>query len=116
LEPSVSGGDDVIGTGVPDEWLRVPGVVFMDKAVDRGLEMDDGSLTFELDPSVGADHLADMVDSFAAAHLFIPNFSELDHDAYAERSRFLSLQREIRWETSSVWVFRWYRIISNANK
>lgn len=41
LEPSVSGGDDVIGVGAPDKRLGFGDVVFGDEAVDGGLQVDD---------------------------------------------------------------------------
>ena len=51
MEPSVSGGDDVIGIGFPDEWPRVRGIVFPDEAVDGGLEVDDGVEDAVLEPA-----------------------------------------------------------------
>jgi hypothetical protein len=38
MEPTVSGGDEGIGIGFPDEWFRVVGIVFADEAVDGGLK------------------------------------------------------------------------------
>jgi hypothetical protein len=42
LEPSVSGGDDGVGVGAPDEGLGAL-VVFGEEAVDGGLQVDDGA-------------------------------------------------------------------------
>jgi len=53
LEPSVSGGDDFVGIGFPDEWLRFLGVVFVDEAVDGGLKIDDGMEDAVLEPAPG---------------------------------------------------------------
>jgi len=41
LEPSVSGGDDGVGVGAPDEGLWAL-VVFDEEAVDGDLQVDDG--------------------------------------------------------------------------
>jgi hypothetical protein len=41
LEPTVSGGDDIVGVGAPEEWLGLGCVVFGDEAVDGGLQVDD---------------------------------------------------------------------------
>lgn len=53
MEPAVSGGDDVIGVGFPDEWLRVVGIVFADEAVDGGLKIDNGMEDAVLEPAPG---------------------------------------------------------------
>ena len=53
MEPSISGGDDVIGIGFPDEWLWFVGIVFTDEAVDGGLEIDDGLEDAVLEPAPG---------------------------------------------------------------
>jgi hypothetical protein len=53
LEPSVSGGDDIIWIGFPDEWLWVAGIVFVDEAVDGGLEVDDGMEDAVREPAPG---------------------------------------------------------------
>ena len=41
MEPSVSGSNDIVGVGAPDERLGFGGVVFGDEAVDCGLQVDD---------------------------------------------------------------------------
>ena len=51
MEPSVSCGDDFIWVGFPDEWLWVGGIVFVDEAVDGGLEIDDGIEDAVLEPA-----------------------------------------------------------------
>lgn len=50
---AVSGGDDVIGVGFPDEWSRVLGIVFADEAVDGGLKIDNGMEDVVLEPAPG---------------------------------------------------------------
>ena len=40
--PSVSCGDDLIGVVFPDEEFWVCVIVFVDKAVDGGLKVDEG--------------------------------------------------------------------------
>jgi hypothetical protein len=51
LEPSISGGDDGVGIGFPDEGFWVVGVVFADEAIDRGLQVDDGMKDAALEPA-----------------------------------------------------------------
>jgi hypothetical protein len=41
LVPTIDGGDDFVGVGVPDEGLGVM-VGLGDEAVDGGLKIDDG--------------------------------------------------------------------------
>ena len=41
MELSISGCDDLVWVGAPDEWLGFGVVVFCDEAVDRGLQIDD---------------------------------------------------------------------------
>jgi len=53
LEPSVSGGDNLIGVGAPHEWPRFGIVVFGDDAVDGGLQIDDGVKHAVLQPAPG---------------------------------------------------------------
>lgn len=53
MEPAVSGRDDVIGVGFPDEWLRVLCIVFADEAVDGGLKIDNGTEDAVLEPAPG---------------------------------------------------------------
>ena len=53
MEPSVSGGDDVIGVGFPDEGFWVGGIVFADEAVDGGLQVDEGMEDAMLEPAPG---------------------------------------------------------------
>ena len=53
MEPSVSGGDDGVRVGFPDEGLRVFGIVFADEAVDGGLEIDDGMEDAVIEPAPG---------------------------------------------------------------
>ena len=53
MEPSVSGGDYVIGVGFSGEGLRVVGIVFADEAVDGDLEIDDGMEDAVLEPAAG---------------------------------------------------------------
>jgi len=43
LEPSVSGGDDVVGVGASDEWFGFGLIVLVDETIDSGLQVDDGS-------------------------------------------------------------------------
>jgi hypothetical protein len=50
LEPSVSSRDDIVGVGFPDERLGVVGIVFADKPIDGGLEIDDGMEDAVLEP------------------------------------------------------------------
>ena len=40
--PTLDAFDDPIWIGCPGEWFRL-GVVFLDEAVDSGLELDEGS-------------------------------------------------------------------------
>lgn len=54
MEPSVSGCDDRLWVGSPDEWLGCF-VVFVDEAVDGGLEIDDGSEDAVLQPTAHQD-------------------------------------------------------------
>ena len=51
LEPSVSGGDDVVGIGAPDEWLGFGDVVLGDEAVDGSLQVDDRMEHAVLEPT-----------------------------------------------------------------
>ena len=43
MEPSISGCDDVIGIGAPDEWFGLGLIVLVDEAVDGSLQIYDGS-------------------------------------------------------------------------
>ncbi len=52
-EPSVSGGDDLVRNGTPDEGLGLCFVVLGDEAVDGGLQIDDGVKHAVLQPSPG---------------------------------------------------------------
>ena len=40
-----------LSTSVPDEWQRVPGIVFADETVDGGLKVDDGMEDAMLEPA-----------------------------------------------------------------
>ena len=53
MEPSVSGGDNFVGVGFPDEGIGVGGVVFADEPIDGGLEIDDGMEDAVLEPPPG---------------------------------------------------------------
>lgn len=53
MEPSVPGGDDVVGVGFPDEGLRLVGIVFANEALDRGLEIDHRVEDAVLEPASG---------------------------------------------------------------
>ena len=53
MEPSVSGSDDVVRFGLPDEGLWVCRVVLADETVDGGLEIDDGVEDAVLEPASG---------------------------------------------------------------
>ena len=50
MEPSVSGGDDVVWIGFPDEGLGAFCVVLADEAIDGSLEIDDGMEDAVLEP------------------------------------------------------------------
>ena len=52
LEPSISGGNDRIWIGAPDErfWGLV---VLFDEAVDRGLQVDNGAKDAIFEPASG---------------------------------------------------------------
>ena len=49
--PSFDGSDDAVGVGGPDEGLRFC-VVFVDEAIDDGLEVDDGAEDATLEPAL----------------------------------------------------------------
>jgi hypothetical protein len=40
LEPTVSGGDDFFRVCFPYEWLCTVSVIFLDEAIDSGLQLD----------------------------------------------------------------------------
>jgi len=40
LKPSISGCDDVVWVGAPDEWLGLCCVVLVDEAIDGCLQVD----------------------------------------------------------------------------
>ena len=42
MEPSVSGGDNFVWVGLPDEGFRLVIIVLPDEAVDGGLQIDNG--------------------------------------------------------------------------
>jgi hypothetical protein len=41
LEPSVSGGDDFVGIGAPDEGFGLSFIVLIDEAIDGHLQIHD---------------------------------------------------------------------------
>jgi hypothetical protein len=54
LVPAPNGGDDFIGVGGPVEGLWL-GIVLIEKAVDCGLQVDDGSEHAALQLPLGED-------------------------------------------------------------
>jgi hypothetical protein len=53
LEPSVPGGDEVVGVDLPDEGLRFVGIVFANEAVDCRLKIDHRVEDAVLEPASG---------------------------------------------------------------
>jgi hypothetical protein len=53
LEPTVSGGDDIVGVCSPDEGFCVVDIVFGDEAVDGGLQVDQTPEYAMLEPPPG---------------------------------------------------------------
>ena len=54
MVPAPDGGDDLVGIGGPLEGLRV-GVVVIEKAVDGGLKVGDGTEDAALETALGED-------------------------------------------------------------
>ena len=53
LEPTVSRCDDLVWIGLPEEGLGVICVVFLDEAIDGGLEIDERMEDAVLEPPPG---------------------------------------------------------------
>jgi len=51
LEPSISGSDDIVWIGAPDEWFSLGLIVLVNEAVDGRLQINDRSKDAMLEAS-----------------------------------------------------------------